>query len=112
MICYYYLRLVFLFSIWQTVIVFFVFDINHSIHFPSQKHIKYGLKRTALINASRNGYEDSVIMLLEAGADQLITDYVSKNIIFISFQFVFLFYYFLLIIFTIFYLYSIDSLDR
>ena len=64
------------------------------------------------LSASYKGYEDSVIMLLEAGADQLITDKVSKNIIFISFHFVFLFYYFLLIIFTIFYLYSIDRYGK
>ena len=90
-ICCYYLRLVFLFSIWPTVIVFCVFDINHSIHFPSQKQIKYGVKWTTLSSASFSGKADSVIMLLEAGADQLITDDVSKNIIFISFHFVFYF---------------------
>ena len=34
------------------------------------------------MNASCDGNEDSVIMLLKAGADELITDRVSKNIIF------------------------------
>ena len=65
---------------------------------------------TALIDASRYDYEDCVILLLQAGADQLITDYVSKNIIFISFQFC----VFILLFFANnfhYFLYSIDRMD-
>ena len=83
-----------------------MFDINHSIHFLT-KHIKGGTKSTALIQASYHGHEDSVIVLLEAGADHRIKDIVSKSIIIFSFHFIY--YYFLLIPIFIF---LIDSIDR